>query len=135
VVILKEDDSMKQVFWKLGRIIELLSGSDGKARAALVNVANESGIPKVLRCSIVQLIPIEAVDTEKETATTTDSCRISPEASGTEAVTEPADHDAAALTDSHLSRPRRQAAILGEGLGLDISYSICSLCDQTGGVL
>jgi len=115
VVILK-DDSVKRVFWKLGRIIELLRSSDGKARAALVNVANESGIPKVLRRSIVQLIPIEAANTEKETATTTDSSRISPEASGTEAVTEPADHDAAALTDSHSSRPRRQAAILGEAV-------------------
>ena len=112
VVILK-DDSMKRVFWKLGQIIELLNGSDGKARAALVN---ESGIPKVLRCSIVQLIPIEAADTEKETATTTDSSRISPGTSGTEAVTEPADHDATALTDSHSSRPRRQAAMLGEAV-------------------
>jgi len=31
------------IFWKLGWVIELLRSSDGKARATLVNVANDRG--------------------------------------------------------------------------------------------
>ena len=48
MVILK-DDSVKGIFWKLAKAIELLCGSDGVARAAMVNVANRNGSPKVLK--------------------------------------------------------------------------------------
>ena len=45
-------------------MIKLLHGSDGVARAALVNVSNENGNgpPKVLKRSIRHLIPIEVSD-------------------------------------------------------------------------
>ena len=58
IVILK-DDSVKRIFWKLAEVIELLHGSDGVARDALVNVSNENGPPKVLKHGIRHLIPIE----------------------------------------------------------------------------
>ena len=61
IVILK-DDSVKRIFWKLAKVIELLHGSDGVARAALINVFNENGPPKALKRSIRHLIPIEASD-------------------------------------------------------------------------
>ena len=61
VVILK-DDNIKRIFWKLAKVIELLSGSDGVARAAFINVSDESGPPKVLKRSIRHLIPIEVND-------------------------------------------------------------------------
>ena len=48
MAILK-DDSVKRIFWKLGKVVELLRGSDGVARATLVNVANGNGPPKVLK--------------------------------------------------------------------------------------
>ena len=35
------------MFWKLAKVVELLHGSDEVARAALVNVANGNGPPKV----------------------------------------------------------------------------------------
>ena len=118
VVILK-DDNAKRVFWRLGRIVELLKGSDGRARAALVNVANENGPPKVLKRSIVHLVPIEVADPEvadpeaEESTTATDLLESSPTVlDATE--TEIEQVDAAASTDS--TRPRRQAAVLGEAV-------------------
>jgi len=56
-------------------------------------VANKVEFPS----SIVQLILIEAANTEDETATATGSSRIPHKASGSVSVTEPTDHDAAAL--------------------------------------
>ena len=61
IVILK-DDSVKRIFWKLAKVTELLHGSDGVARAALVHVSNENEPPKVLKRSIRHLIPIEVSD-------------------------------------------------------------------------
>ena len=94
---------------------ELLKGSDGRARAALVNVANENGPPKVLKRSIVHLVPIEVADpeAEEESTTATDLLESSPTVlDATE--TEIEQVDVAASTDS--TRPRRQAAVLGEAV-------------------
>ena len=51
VVILK-DENVKRVFWKLAKVVELLKGKDGQARAALINVATANGPPKILRRGI-----------------------------------------------------------------------------------
>ena len=89
----------------MARVMELLKRSDGVARAALINVSNENGPPKILKRSIRHIIPIEVRDTDDE-ITDTDS----PETE---------DHDAS-TTDSpaniHPPRPTRQAAILGEAV-------------------
>ena len=61
VVILK-DDNIKRIFWKLAKVIELLRGSDGVARAPLINVSDESGPPKVFKGSIRHLISMEVND-------------------------------------------------------------------------
>jgi len=37
-VIIVGDDNTKQSFWKLARVVELLTGQDGIAWAALINV-------------------------------------------------------------------------------------------------
>jgi len=60
VVILK-DEHVKRVFWKFAKVVELLRGSDGIARAALINVSTGSGPPKILKRSTRRLIPIEVV--------------------------------------------------------------------------
>jgi len=45
VVILK-DEHIKKAFWKFAKVVELLRGSDGIARAALINVSTGSGPPR-----------------------------------------------------------------------------------------
>jgi hypothetical protein len=45
--------------WKLAKVVELLPGSDGKVRAAIVKVANSDTRPLYLRRVVQHLIPIE----------------------------------------------------------------------------
>ena len=78
VKIVKDDD-IKRIFWRMARVVELMKGITGVARAALINVSNENGPHKVLRQSIRHLIPIETTDTDKEITNTDNTPRYSPE--------------------------------------------------------
>jgi hypothetical protein len=66
IVILK-NDSTNRAFWKLGKVEELLTGRDGKVRAAIVKVAGSKTRPTLLRRTIQQLIPIEVNSKPVET--------------------------------------------------------------------
>ena len=106
IVILK-DDNVRRVFWKLAIVVELLKGKDDIARAALINVATDNGPPKILRRSIQQLIPIEVTSKGEEELD--------------ESISEPMkghtvdQYKSVDTTDhSHVMRPRRVAAVLGE---------------------
>ena len=52
------DEFSKRVLWRLGIVTELLTGSDGITRAAIVKTVN-SERTRFLRRSIKHLIPIE----------------------------------------------------------------------------
>ena len=71
-IVIVKDDNTKRIFWKMARVVELLKGSDGVARAALINVSNGNGPPRILKRSIRHIIPIEVSDTDDE-ITDTDS--------------------------------------------------------------
>ena len=58
LVVLK-NDSTSRIYWKLAKVEELIYGADGKARAAVVKVANNTNRPVYLRRVIQHLIPIE----------------------------------------------------------------------------
>ena len=125
VVILK-DDSVKRIFWKLVKVVELLHGNDGVARVALVNVANGNGPPKVSKRNVRHLILIEVNDT--------DECKDRPTPKvDTTAINDGPRSEATEDTTTSSTRPRRQVRLLEE-LGLDIDYCVCSPCDQIGGV-
>ena len=55
-VVLLQNDKTKRVLWKLAIVKELLTGVDGRVRAAVVQV---SGSRNLLKRSIKHLIPIE----------------------------------------------------------------------------
>ena len=83
--------------WKLANVVELLPGSDGKVRAAIVKVANSDTRPLYLRRVVQHLIPIEVkANNDQET-------QQHPVANPSSPV----------VADSEL-RPRRNAAIIGE---------------------
>ena len=106
IVILK-DDNVRQVFWKQAVVVELLKGKNDIARAALINVATDNGPPKILRRSTQQLIPIEVTSSGEEEL---DKSISEPMESNTVDKAENVD-----TTDhSHVTRPRRAAAVLGE---------------------
>ena len=58
VVIIKNDKTNRN-FWRLGKVVELISGDDGVVRAAKVRVGNENGRSDVLRWTIQHLVPLE----------------------------------------------------------------------------
>ena len=62
----------------MARVVELLKGTDEVARAALINVSNGNGPPKVMKRSIRHLIPIEVTDTDEEVTNTDNTPRDSP---------------------------------------------------------
>ncbi len=55
-VVLLQNDSTKRALWKLAIVTELLVGSDGQVRAAVVRVADTGNL---LKRSVKHLIPIE----------------------------------------------------------------------------
>ena len=94
--------SVARNFRKLAKVIKLLKGSDGVARAALVNAATKNGPPKILKRSIKHLIPTEVSECNREEPAASElsnnslgSTRESPE-------------------NEVSSRPRREVAITGE---------------------
>ena len=58
-VVLLQNDSTKRALWKLAIVKELLAGSDGQVRAAVVRVADTGNL---LKRSVKHLIPIEVKD-------------------------------------------------------------------------
>ena len=57
-VVIVYDEFSRHVFWRLGIVTKLLTGSDGITRAAIVKTVN-SDHTRLLRRSIKHLIPIE----------------------------------------------------------------------------
>ena len=102
VVILK-DKSVKQAFWKLAKVVELLRSNDGKERVALINVATDNGPPKVLKRSIAHLVPIEVNIGEENTVEAVD-----PNEAG--------NSDGVTIVEQLISstRPCQAAAVVGE---------------------
>ena len=58
VVVIHNEDR-KRGFWNLGRIKELISGSDGHNRAAVVMVSNGKGKTTLLKRPVQRLFPLE----------------------------------------------------------------------------
>ena len=54
-----KNDSTSRIYWKLAKVEELIYSADGKVRAAVVRVANNTNRPVYLRRVVQQLIPIE----------------------------------------------------------------------------
>lgn len=94
-VVLLQNDKTKRVLWKLAIVKELLTGVDGKVRAAVVQV---SGSKNLLKRSVKHLIPIEVQ-------------------SNCDALAAPERPDQSEVSHDReivVNRPRRRAAIDGE---------------------
>ncbi|CAB4042099.1 Hypothetical predicted protein [Paramuricea clavata] len=58
-IIILRNDSTKRVFWKFGKVEELIPSKDGIIRAARVKVQGDGGKQVTLRRPIPHLIPLE----------------------------------------------------------------------------
>ena len=68
-IVVVKDDRTKRLFWKLAKVEELLTGKDGKIRAAVVRVSTPKGTTQLLRRSVKHLFPIEVPSQYKENTT------------------------------------------------------------------
>ena len=100
-------------------MIELLRGSNGVARAALINASDESGPLKVLKRSIRHLIPIEVndeeVDHEDQALAIGDATPTNDNLAMNSHSCDVNDNTALSAVEAS-SRLRRQAAVLGEAI-------------------
>ena len=99
-VVVKSDTS-KRLFWKLGIVQQLLKGTDGQVRAAVVRVPESN---RLLRRSVKHLYPIEVRQETSQDASFTEQAEISSEKRVKES------------PELNNRRPRRLAAIVGEQL-------------------
>ena len=107
-IVLLKDENVKRVFWKLAKVVKLLKGKNNIARAALINVAVDNGLPKILRRSIKQLIPIEVTSSEGRESDASSDLSEDPTGDVGDKSVDIADQS------THPIWPRRTAAVLGE---------------------
>ena len=96
-VVMLKNDSTKRLFWKIAIVQELLTGNDGKVRAAIIKTTDEQNKPQLLRRSTQHFIRIKVGETEE----------MSPPPSADDSTTSTQE-----VTTTR--RPRRQAAVVGE---------------------
>ena len=58
-IVLLHDDALPRSFWKLARVLELITGQDGKTRGAVVKVPSKRGGTTTLRRPLQLLYPLE----------------------------------------------------------------------------
>ncbi|XP_047146189.1 uncharacterized protein LOC124819048 [Hydra vulgaris] len=96
VVLIRDDIKIPRIQWRMGKVLELIRGADGKVRGARLQVLSKEGIRTTCFRPIQKLIPFEITnklnETELGVIATDETCR------------------------SICKRPIRQAASAGENL-------------------
>jgi len=101
-VVIIYDEFSRCMFWRLGIVTELLTGSDGITRAAIVKTVN-SDRTKFFHRSIMHLIPIELSINIEESNSHNKSDNV-----------DPLNADKRSHSTDQVTIRRRAAAILGE---------------------
>eukprot|EP00731_Ephydatia_muelleri_P005954 Em0003g202a len=70
-IVLVHDDNHPRTFWRLGRVEQLIQGSDGHVRGAVVRVSSKTG-STTLRRPLQRLYPLEIKHPDAETPVTPD---------------------------------------------------------------
>ena len=92
------DERKPRGLWRIGKIEEVITGSDGRVQSASVRVLSKSGRAVVLRRPIQHLYPLEA-----------DIQRLSTESRPEETDDGTESHESVGATQN--GRPRRSAAV------------------------
>lgn len=97
-IVLLKNDSTTRCYWKLAKVEELIPGTDGRIRAAIVKTTSRNKRPVYLRRVVQHLIPIE-VKAINEVTHSTQPTIVQPDNQ---------------VTRDNIARPRRTAAVAGE---------------------
>ena len=104
-IVIVKSDTTKRIFWKLGRVKELLAGKDGQVRAAEVRVGEKGERkPIIIRRVIQHLVPLE-VHSSDVLENSTD-----------EVTNAPMENVQDGESPGKIIRPRRKAAVMGENI-------------------
>ena len=104
-IVIVKSDTTKRIFWKLGRVKELLAGKDGRVRAAKVRVGERGERkPIIIRRVIQHLVPLE-VHSSDVLENSTD-----------EVTNAPMENVQDGESPGKIIRPRRKAAVMGENI-------------------
>lgn len=108
-IVIVRDEKSNRNFWKLAKVVELLSGDDKVVRAAVIRICREnSNRTQLLRRPIKHLVPIEVQASVSDVS---------------EVITAPKREDKNILPGS--TRPQRQAAITGQLKRLEQLGNLC----------
>ncbi len=108
---------LSEVFWKIGKIVELIEGNDGKVRACKVQMGSDDGKSNcILKRPLRLLIPLEINSRISTQQLAKSNTTASPPGSPREQK-EPSVSDTVIRADT---RPRRSAAVIGELLRRDV---------------
>ena len=103
-VVVIGEDGVQRGLWKLGLVVELLKGSDGKVRGAVVKTSTPKGKVTELRRPLQRLYPVEVGDS---VSSSVQSSVVPDAAFVSDTTPQP---DAVVLDDPPRSRPQRAAA-------------------------
>lgn len=100
---------MEKILSYLAKVEELLPGTDGKVYSAVVKVSSSDRRPLYLLRKVVQhLIPVEVNAAEEEHEG--------------ESTQHPTLHSSSPVVPDQNQRPRRNAAVIGEIVQMEIDY-------------
>ena len=102
IVVVKNDFSKRQ-FWKLGKIEELIIGTDGRVRAAKVRIPASKG-SQVLMRSLKHLAPLEIRAHNANL----------PQPAREQSISNNPQIDTVSKVNTFVDRQRRNAAVIGE---------------------
>ena len=97
-IVLLKNDSTTICYWKLAKVEELIPGTDGRVRAAVVKTTSKDKRPVYLRRVVQHLIPIEVKAIDEVTHSTQP------------VVVQPVHQ----VVRDNIARPRRTAVVVGE---------------------
>ena len=106
-IVILTDDQTKRTFWKICKVIELISGTDGNIRAAKIHLVADKGKGIFIR-PLKLLVPLEIMQPAQA-----DAANAVPAASNSSSHTFAP--TVVKISSTHMSnRPKRNAAIIGE---------------------
>ena len=105
-VVIVHDENLPRGLWRLGKVEELMVGTDGNVRSVALRISKKGANPLIIRRPIKRLYPLELSEQERLDQEHSDSVVAVPDDTDATAQAQPEDRSVKNTTEI---RPRRQA--------------------------